>query len=161
MSASNTIERVLQTDLLLGDLMIIPERGATDTEILEEQTQVGRAFSAVHRQLLSRWNGIGLEVVRFFGCGSNVGEVGRLADFQIDFEFGVEGAIVIGSDASGFAYLEGGDGRIYSFDTDGGTVKELAVDLNDFVDRVLFGPDAADFAGEAWLEEVRENGLVE
>ena len=160
MSAVETIEKALATDLLMDDLTIVPERGADDAEVAVEEGRLSRRLSQQHKRLLSRWNGIGLEVVRFFGCGDSTGEVGRIADFQVAYDFGLEGVIVIGSDASGFAYLEDGHGRIHSFDTDGGTVKQIANDLDDFLDRVVFGAGAAEFSGEEWLTEVRESGLI-
>ena len=160
MSAITTIERALNTELFLADLTIIPDCGATLAEIADEEFLLGRRISSQHRQLLERWNGIGLEVIRFFGCGNTTGEVGRLSDFQVDFDFAIEGAIIIASDAAGFAYLEAKDGPVYSFDTDGGDVKELANNIDDFVDRVIFGLDAAQFAGEDWFAEIRKNRLV-
>jgi hypothetical protein len=160
MSGVKTITRVLDSELLCADLIIVPVSGATPAAIADEETKLGRRISPKHRALLEQWNGLGLEVIRFFGCGDETGEIGRLADFQIDVASGIEGALVIGSDASGFVYLEASDGRVVSFDTDGGTVKEIARDIDDFIDRVIFGADASQFAGHDWLEEIRDCGLL-
>jgi hypothetical protein len=51
------------------------------------------------------------------------------------------GAVVIGSDASGFVYAQDARGAVYSFDTDGGEAKWLATDSDDFVGRLVFGND--------------------
>lgn len=160
MSAVATIQRVLNTSLLLPDLIIVPERGASDTELQSEAQRLLRFFSEKHVRLLRKWNGIGLEVVRFFGCGQEANKIGRIADLQLDAEFGLPGAIIVGSDASGFVYLESENGTMLSYDTDGGTLTELANDLDDFVDRVVFGKDAASFAGDDWFAELEQNGLL-
>jgi hypothetical protein len=79
---------------------------------------------------------------------------------QIDAHLCVADAIAIGSDAAGFIYLQSEEGRIFSFDTDGGTCGELAKSLDDLIDRVVFGPDAASFGGDRWLTELRSVGIV-
>jgi len=159
MSASHTIAKVLETDLLTEELLIVPARGATRGELQDEQILIGRRLTEVHQNLLTHWNGIDLEVIRFFGCGIGVHGIRRLSNCQVDFDFGIEGMLVIGSDPSGFMYIEGDDGRIYSADNDGGKFKTLASDLDDLVDRYIFGEHAADFAGDDWLDEVRASGL--
>src|SRR5439155_2607266 len=136
MSAINTIQNVLGTRLLLPDLTIVPARGAMQNEIQEEEARLGRALCPDHRLLLQHWNGIALEVIRFFGCGDAAGEIGRLAEFQINADIGEVGSIVVASDASGFVYLQANDERVFSLDTDGGNCRRLADSLDDFIDRV-------------------------
>ena len=68
--------------------------------------------------------------------------------------------IIIAADAAGFAYLQDGDGQIYSFDTDGGEVKLIATNINDFVCRLIFGPEADKFAGNKWLNDLKAAKLV-
>ena len=160
MSAVEKIEVVLGTGLLTPQLMIIPARGATDDELRQEEALLGRPLCLDHVAILRRWNGIAMEVVRLFGCGENAGEVGRLSALQIKGDFGVKGAVVVGSDASGFAYLQAADGRVFSLDTDGGEFKQLAGNLDEFFERLVFGPDAASFAGQDWLAELRDVGIV-
>lgn len=93
------------------------------------------------------------------GCGDEAREVGRLSARQIDGDFGVGGAIVVGSDPSGFVYLQAADQRVYSLDTDGGDFEQIAENLDDFFERLVFGPDAATFAGDDWLAELRKAGM--
>lgn len=160
MSAVRTIKRVLKAGILLRDLTILPGRGARDVEIRQEELLLGRPLCPDHAAVLREWNGIALDVIRLFGCGDLTGEVGRLADYQVSTDFGVSGAIVVGSDASGFAYVQAADGMVLSFDSLGGGTKALARDMDDFIDRLVFGPDAAAFAGEGWLDELRASGIV-
>jgi hypothetical protein len=160
MSAVPTIETIVGTRLLVPELTIIPPRGATDDEIQEEEEKLGRSFCPDHAAVLRRWNGIALEVIRLFGCGEAHREIGRMSELQITRDFGVDGAIAVGSDASGFVYLQSRDGRVFEFDTDGGKLEKLADSLDDFIDRLVFGADAATFGGDDWLQELREVGLV-
>lgn len=160
MSATDKIQAVLDAGLLTSQLMIIPTRGATEDEIRQEESLLGRALCPEHVAILRRWNGIALEVVRLFGCGDSAGEVGRLSALQIKGDFGVDGPIVVGADASGFTYIQSADRRVFSLDTDGGEFKLLADNLDDFVERLVFGSDAASFAGQEWLSELRDAGIV-
>lgn len=160
MTSINTIKKILESNILLPELIIIPGYGATEGEIHEEEIRLGRELRSEHIAILRQWNGIALDVIRFFGCGASTGKIGRLCDFQIPINFDVLGAIVVGSDASGFVYVQSGDGLIFSLDTDGGKFKMLAKNLDDFIGRVVFGPDADSFAGEDWLNELREAGVV-
>jgi len=64
MIAVARILSVLDSGLLTPQLMIVPTRGATADEIRKEQVLLGRPLCADHVEILRRWNGIGLEVVR-------------------------------------------------------------------------------------------------
>lgn len=159
MNGVAVIEKVLQSPLLSPGLTLVPPDGATDAELAEEEGLLPRPLSEQHRRLLHRWNGIDLEVIRFFGCGQAIEGIGRLSTAQLKPDSG-DGLLVVGSDPSGFIYLETSMGRIYSFDTDGGDLDEDAAGLDDFIGRVVFGKDAASFGGEDWLEALRSAGLV-
>ena len=101
MHAIQKIQQVLESGILLSDLVVIPSRGATTQEIIQEERMLSRTISAQHRSLLENWNGIGLEVLRLFGCGVQTGELGRLSDFQVSQDAEYDGVVIIGSDASG------------------------------------------------------------
>lgn len=159
-SAVETIKLVLEKRLLPPQLTIIPTRGATEDEIHEEEQALNSRFYADHIALLRKWNGITLDIIRLFGCGKNSGEVGRLSSMQIDANLGLSDAIVIGSDAAGFIYVQAEEGRIFSFDTDGRTCGAIAKSLDDMIDRVVFGPDAASFGGDRWLAELHRVGIM-
>jgi hypothetical protein len=160
MSAAQTIRRVIAANILAPELSIIPDYGASAAGIANEEGRLRRSLSLQHRDLLSNWNGLALEVIRFFGCGSSAKEIGRLGDLQLNLEWSETDYLVIGSDASGFVYIEASTGEIYSLDTEGMCLKLLARDLDDFVGRVVFGSDAAQFAGDDWLQELRNAGLI-
>lgn len=160
MSAVERIESVLDTGLLIPQLLLVPQWGATTEEIQIEEELVGRTLCRDHVAILRRWNGIALDVLRLFGCGESSTTIGRLSSSQNADNFGVDGSVVVGSDAAGFTYLQAPNQRVYSFDSDGGAFELLATSLDDFIDRVVFGPDAALFAGQEWLAELRSAGIV-
>jgi hypothetical protein len=159
MNAVETIERVIHSDLLSRNLTEFPVRGATEPEIAEEEERLGTRLCADHVTLLRRWNGITLDVIRFYGCGSSC-TVGRMADLQMVPDELAGEATAVGSDPAGFVYLQSNDGRIFSLDTDGGGVKFLAASIDDLVCRLVFGSDAESFAGIDWLNELRHAGIV-
>ena len=103
MNAVERIRAVIQAGVLCPELTLIPRQGATDYEIRHEESLVGRPLCADHREILRHWNGIGLEVIRLFGCGESTDEIGRLSAFQIDSCLGEDDRIVVGSDAAGLS----------------------------------------------------------
>jgi hypothetical protein len=68
--------------------------------------------------------------------------------------------LVLGSDPSGFLYLEDPGGQIGSFDTKGGGYVVRASGLGDFISRLVFGAGAAEFAGPDWADELARAGLL-
>jgi hypothetical protein len=57
------------------------------------------------------------------------------------------GTIQFGDDPSGFMYAERTAGEIVSWDASNGEAKTIATDLDDFLVRLVCGPDADQFAG--------------
>lgn len=102
MGAVDKIRAVLDTSLLMPELVIVPSSGATDNEISDEQALVGRIFCNDHVAILRQWNGIALDIVKLFGCSDSVGEIGRISAWHRPGEYGVVGAVVVGADPSGF-----------------------------------------------------------
>lgn len=160
MSTVDTIEIVLNTNLLMKDMIVIPSRGATEDEIRNEQLLLGRVICPDHGAILRRWNGIVLDVIRLFGCGDDTGEVRRLSAMQLNGEFDAGKGLVVGSDAAGFVYFQRENCEVFSLDTDGGSFKKIADNLDELFEYFVFGPGAASFAGEEWLSELREFGIV-
>ena len=160
MSAVNTIELVLGTDLLHRDLIDVPSRGALAEEIVEEESLLPRALTKQHKDLLHRWNGIGLDVIRLFGCGQHSDSRGRLHAMQVPALNSSDGALVIGTDPSGFIYLENRSGVIASYDSDGGDLKRLASSVDELFELIVFGAGANEFAGEEWLDDLRRFQIV-
>jgi hypothetical protein len=160
MSAAEKIAAVVKANLLSPGLTIVPDRGASEDEIREEEAKLGTTLRQDHLEILRRWNGIALEVIRLFGCGTAARTIGRLSDFQLKTVPKLVNGVVIGSDASGFVYVQKRDGQLISYDTDGGEVEYLAESIDDFFERLVFGPEAASFAGAEWLQELRDSGIV-
>ena len=156
--AIETIERVLSSALLTKELIRVPSRGASREELDDEVQRLGRPLSLGLRTVLARWNGLDLEVIRLYGVGSVEGGIRRLSDEQTGWRH-LPG-LVIGSDPSGFIYLEGQQQEVLVHDTDGGTTKCVASNLDDLLGGYVFGARSASFAGAEWAAELKEVGLV-
>lgn len=161
MMAVETIERVLDSDILKLSLTYVPGRGATAQELTELSRVLSRQLSTRHLTLLKRWNGINLDIVRLYGATPTSGELRALSETQTGPLAEVPGSIVIGDDPSGFVYAEALTGEIISFDSSFGDVKTIASDLDDFFSRLVFGIDAAQFAGDEWLRDLRKADLAQ
>jgi hypothetical protein len=156
--AVEVIERVLAVGVLSPDFTVVPEHGATASEIRLAEMALGRQLSPAHRSLLARWNGLDLEVLRLYGCGAVAPGIVELVGAQRDWPE-LSGRLEIGSDPAGFLYLEDSEGAISSFDCKGDGGGSLAMNLDDFVERVVFGRDAESFCGSDWADELRRAGL--
>lgn len=151
MSAVSCIELILRSDLLVADLIEVPSSGLTERELLEAGEMLARPLSIQHRDLLSRWNGLDLEVVRVFGYGDRA--IGRRRIEALQKGVLVEAlvqAIVFADDPAGFAYAEAQDGSIYSAQASELEARRVADSVNDFFEGFVFGPRAAIFGGEEW-----------
>lgn len=158
--ATDVIDRVLAADLLVREMVVLPG-GVADAAITREGARLPRTLSVEHRSIFERWNGVNLDVLRIYGCeGTSEAAIGRLAHRQVGVVNQVRGAIAFASDPAGFVYVEGDDGCVYSIDSDGGAVERLASSIGDFLERVVFGPDAGQFYGDDWLRELQDAGLV-
>lgn len=147
MSAEVTIQKVLATNLLTSDLVVVPDVGATDEQLSDLASRGIRPSPALER-VLRRWDGIDLDVIR-------IHDVTRIMQNE------AEGYCLFGSDPSGFLYLEAPDGSVVSFDTDGEGVTVVAASFDEFIDDVVFGNRGAEFAGEEWLSELAAVGLAD
>ena len=162
MRAKDIIERALNSSYLMEELeglIVVPKAGATDEVIKEEENLIKRKLSKQHKDILKKWNGINLEVVRLYGCGSVDEELDRLSDKQMQ-GLTNKGQIVIGSDPSGFIYLESFGGAVSVYDPEGDEIREIARDLDDFFCRLVFGKDAREFAGEDWETDLIKAGIL-
>lgn len=159
MGAVETIERVLASGVLTASLVFVPARGATAEELRELSVKLPRALSERHEELLRRWNGLNLDVIRLYGASPTAGELRGLLESQ-RYGNAAQGAIVFGDDPSGFVYIENKDGQIAALDSSLGTQRLIASSLDDFFGRLVFGSDAQHFAGKAWLEELKSRGIV-
>jgi hypothetical protein len=106
---------------------------------------------------LAQWNGLDLEVLRLYGVAPVPPGIRELVVEQRHWE-GLPG-LVVGSDPAGFLYLEGSDGKVFVYDTDGGDVKLLCAGLDELFTVHVFGREAEAFGGTEWASEVRRVGI--
>jgi hypothetical protein len=160
MQSIATIERAINSDVLIRDLTFVPDEGASDMELEKLGSILPRSLSFAHIQLLKRWNGANLEVIRIFGAACLLGGPRTLDQIDHPFDPAFGNAIIFGDDPSGFLYLEGENGEIYSLDHDGGRATAIARNLDEFFSVNVFGAGAAQFAGEDWKKSLERAGLI-
>ena len=158
MMAIAAIERALASAVLTKTLVVVESRGAMASELRSEQVALGRVLSNLHRVLLERWNGLDLDVIRLYGVGSTEPGIRCLRAEQRDWPE-VEGSLIVGSDPSGFIYLERPTGEIWTLDTDGGDEEVVAENIDALFWKHVFGSDAAVFGGEEWAERLLRAGV--
>jgi len=159
------IEKVLKRDILSKNLSDIPKNGATDKMIEDEEKKLPRPLSEQHKAFLKRWNGANLDFIRVLGTHPVENEfLEELAKENLEWkeiikEIG-KNAIYFANDITGFMYFELEDGSIVKLDTDGGSIKKVAKDMNDFFLNYIFGNRAAEYGDTEWLDELKEAGII-
>lgn len=154
------IQMVIDSSLLSRSLVYVPNFGASDAMLEDAERVLGRKLSLFHRELLKKWNGLDLDIIRFYGCGCNPGPHGSLAENQFELPEVFSSGLVIGSDPAGFLYVEDETGQIFMIDSEGGEISYLATSLNEFICSYVFGERGHEFAGEGWLTELEHNNLL-
>jgi hypothetical protein len=96
-----------------------------------------------HQELITKYYTLNLDIIRF-----NPYEKCDLVTLK-----GIE-YINIASDPAGFRYLIDFYGSVFSYDHDGGEIKQVAKDFDDFVTNYLFGQRAGEFCGDDYKEDV-------
>lgn len=160
MNTLNKIKNILISKVLSKNLIVIPNKGASIEDIQKEEKILNKKISQQYKNLLKKWNGIDLEVISFYGCGKPEDTLECLQNNQELLPSSIKGGMVIGSDPMGFIYIENEEGKIYSLDTDGGEILEVASSLEDFICNYLFGKRAKEFGGEEWEQELKDNNLI-
>lgn len=160
MTATEVIERVLKTNVLKKSLTYVSERGATIQELSELSKHLPRPLSNTHLSILKRWNGLNLEILRIYGASPIPGELRGLSETQFPQLANLPDTIVFGDDPSGFIFAEAKGGEVISYDVSSDEMEIIATSLDDFFTRLVFGKDAAKFAGDKWLSELRRAGLA-
>lgn len=138
MNAVEAIDRVLASSVLRRELVVIPDRGATEGEILDEQRALAREMSRELVTFLRRWNGALFDVLCLFRCGETHAQIPSFRDDQLLLPNSHTEGLVIGGDPAGFVYVETLEGKIASLDTDGGGWGIIASSFDDFVCRFVF-----------------------
>jgi len=157
MTSVEIIEQVLASDVLTKALVHTPTSGVDDDDLEQLSARLNRPLSSMHKNILGKWDGINLDVIRIYGVNSNVPGVKKIISSQ-SFSPASD-AIVFADDPSGFIYSEARDGVIFSIDSASGEVIEKALDIDDFFTRVVFGRDADEFLGDQWLKELKATGI--
>lgn len=167
MRAITVIEKVLDklnAGPLLQSMVYVPGRGATHDELSAEDRLLPRKMSARHRDLLMRWNGINLDMVKIYGVGQTDARIKRLSRCQLDISQDFPGWVVFASNPAGFVYAEGPDGVVHTYDTQAfsspsGAEKMVASDIDDFFSRFVFGSDSDEFCAGDWKRRLLEAGV--
>ena len=119
-----------------------------------------RRLSELHRQLLLAWNGLDLEVVRFFAAPPARIGITPLPKAQALIPSAHPSWIAVASDPAGFLYTEDERGSVWSVDHDGGAEKRLASSLDEFIGGYIFGERSAEFGGESWHSDLVTHGVL-
>lgn len=160
MSSVSIIEKVINSEVLLEEMLVLPKIGNSNEGFIQEETSLVRNLSDSHKSILRKWNGFNLDVIRLYGCGVVHEELKRLSTCQTGPLTEREGVIVFGDDPVGFVYGEQVDGSILSEDTSTGDVKVIAKNMDDFFERLVFGVDAVEFGGIEWEDELKDAGVL-
>lgn len=132
------LDWVVDSGVLSANLVDTSAPGADESELAAAELPHELA------ELLRRRNGWNLDVIRIHG----------LAGAQFPLRRTRTG-LVFASDPAGFWHEIRKDG-VFEVDHDGGEEKYVAVDLYDFFCSFVFGPRAAEFAGQEWADQVNE-----
>jgi hypothetical protein len=160
MSAADIIGRVLHSGILLGDLVRLPETGATTKQIVAEEQFLRRPLSNQHKALLAAYNGANLDVVRLYCCGDGYKSIKPLHLCQKGLLIArIPDGVVFSDDPAGFSYSEAGDGTIHAAHASDVESKCVARDMDDFFEGFVFGPRAKEFAGADWFLELSAAGI--
>ncbi len=152
---NNTIQKVINSDLLTEELCFIPNHGLSD-KLLEKWNyfeNYGQKKSSSYIAFLKQWNGVDLDVIRFHGLSSDK----EILEIQLDQEHSL---LVIASDPAGFLYGFNNEGKVFSLDTDSNIKKCVAESFDDFVLVFLFGCRAQDFLGSEWQKQLKQIGIL-
>ncbi|MEI2724044.1 MAG: SMI1/KNR4 family protein [Verrucomicrobiota bacterium] len=164
MQGIDTIKRILSepvisSGLLVRDLVAARPPATSDGVATLEQ-RLPRRLSEFHRQLLLTWNGLDLDVVRFFGASPVRDDGTSLLDAQSLVPAGHPDWVALASDPAGFLYVEDEHGVIWSIDHDGGEVARAASSLDEFICSYIFGTRAAEFGGDSWRDDLVTYGVL-
>lgn len=144
MNPSVLIEKLFKAEVLSEALTDIPDKGATEAELVEAENRLGISINNEYKEFLKIWNGANLDVIRPYSTNKLYIENGNM---------------VFSDDPSGFIYSINENGEIICFDTDGGETKTIASSFNDFFYSYLFGSRSHEFMGEEWKEELKDAGI--
>ena len=159
MTSIQRLSDVLRSGLLEPALTQVASNGASHAQIEAFEHAANRTLSAAHRTILLTWNGLDLDVLRLAGIPpvesglTSLHDLANIAPLLAD-------DLPFGSDPCGFIYFERQDLSVWSWDHDGGSLKPLGSDIDDFICRIVFGSGAAAFGGSDWLDDLHRHGVL-
>lgn len=154
------IEKVLSSNLLIPEMTYAPPNGASSDEFSMLNKSLPRPLSQPHRDILKRWDGLNLDVIRLYSASPTQGRLRGLTDNQEVTLASRNGYIVFGDDPAGFTYAEDSEGKVWVYDCECNTVNLIAQSIDDFFQNYLFGLNGAAFGGDSWAEELKAAGLI-
>jgi hypothetical protein len=152
-------EPVASSGLLARDL-VIQSLPATMAQLSAVERDLPRKLSEFHRRFLLAWNGLDLDVVRFFAAPPAYGCIATLTEGQALLPRARSNWIAVASDPAGFLYAEDEQGAIWSIDHDGGSERRVASSLDDFISSYIFGDRSVEFGGEPWRLDLETHGIL-
>ena len=149
------IQKIIDSDLIIKELCFIPKQGVSvlGLEKWNFFKDYGQENSSSYILFLKKWNGIDIDVIRFFGVSSNE----NIPEIKFDQEHSL---LIIASDPAGFLYGMDNEGKIYSLDTESNTKKLIAPSFDDFILQFVFSSTSQDFLGIDWCLQLKEIGIV-
>ncbi len=162
----NKIDMALEKKVISKNLSTVPEKGATEDQIMKEEAYLSRPFTSQHRTFLKKYNGLNADMINFYGCGNDLKKgISKITEWQFD-KYDEENQdllqyLIVADTPSGQMILEDKNGEIYIFAYDGLPIEKTASSLEDFICNYVFGKRAAEFAGDEWFDEVKAAGLLE
>jgi hypothetical protein len=145
MSYQALIQKLLDKGLLTSSLVELNSAPASSEQIALAENRLNIKLDNGLKEFYSIWASANLELLRILSP----------RELQKD-----DLGIMFANDPAGFIYRFDATGAVFSEDTDGGSVKSVADDFNDFIFGYVFGSRAADFMGSEWLQELRSINIA-
>lgn len=145
MDTKSFIERVVASGILSPSMVVRPERGVANAELVATENRLGTKINPSLSSFLRDYDGFNLDVIRMHSAE------------QLEM---TEHGIFFANDPSGFRYYLRDTGEVICEDTDGGDVTEVAGSLREFLHSFVFGERSDEFMGAEWLKQIKEHGLT-
>lgn len=150
------IKKVIDSDLLIKELCIIPDYGVDDS-ILKSKNyfkDYGQIETSAYITFLKKWNGMDVDVIKFHGLSHKEG----IPEIHFDQEHSL---LIIASDPAGFLYGMDKKGNIYSVDTDFNTKKYVSRSFEEFILQFIFGIESKEFLGNDWYLQLNKLKIID
>lgn len=145
MNTKILIEKVINSGVLIKELIDMPRGGASNKDLEASEARIGTKIDGGLKELLRSYNGANLDVIRFYSCD-------RLE--------ATKHGLLFADDPSGFIYYIDDSGVVICEDTDGGNINEIASSVTDFIHSYLFGKRSAEFAGKEYHRDLIKAGIA-